>query len=163
VLADRPTESLYQENARAATKLWAYRLMEVGTAAWLAELCIALGNPPWPVRIGGCALILALYALGGYRQYRRLSAPLRRLVHTNRAPLLGAGVQAATALCLGLFWDSPGWFGPVVLPLLLLSVGFGFVTAVRLRNRLLGRVVVFTRRWWYRLVVLKPRRGPGPG
>ncbi len=158
VLAERPTETLYQDNARATAKVWAYRLMEVGTAAWLAALAVAAGDPPWPVRLGLAVLILAGYALGALRQYRRLSPALRRLVATNRAPLVGAAVQAATVPAVALLWESANWLGALLLPLLLLSIGFGFVTVLRLRVRLLGRLIVFGRRWWYRLVVLKQPR-----
>src|SRR5262249_32699862 len=80
-------------------------------------------------------------------------------------------LQAGTALELALLWQAQ--LDPVtailVVPPLLGSFGLAIVSALRLRIRLVSAVVVVSRRWWYRLVVLRPaglprltRPGPGP-
>jgi hypothetical protein len=37
----------------------------------------------------------------------------------------------------------------------LVAMAIAFFTVLRLRNRAIGAVAVFCRRWWYRLVVLR--------
>src|SRR5262249_18375113 len=62
VLADRPTEALYQRNAKATAVSWTHRLLELGTLAVVATIVVTLAaGSAWPVRVGAAVLIL-----GGY-------------------------------------------------------------------------------------------------
>jgi tetratricopeptide (TPR) repeat protein len=154
VLADRPTETLYQENARTAARTWGIRLMDGGSAIWLAVLVIALSGATTPVLLAACAALLAGGGTLALRRYRRLPPALRRLVGRDRWPLLGAAVQAAVAVEVATCWRLRGGLALLSLPLLI-AAGIAFFTVLRLRNRAIGAVVVFCRRWWYRLVVLR--------
>jgi tetratricopeptide (TPR) repeat protein len=154
VLADRPTETLYQENARTAARTWGVRLMDGASAIWLAVLVIALSRGPTPVLLAACGVLLAGGAGLALHRYRRLPPALRRLVRKDRWPLVGAAAQAATAVAVAACWQVPGAMGPLSLPLLI-AAGIAFFTVLRLRSRAIGTIVVFCRRWWYRLVVLR--------
>jgi tetratricopeptide (TPR) repeat protein len=155
VLADRPTESLYQDNARTAARTWGVRLMDAGSAIWLSVLAIALAGTPSPVLIGACVALLAGGGALALRRYRRLPPALRRLVRRDRWPLTGAAVQAAVALDLAVCWDVDRVPDAVLVGPMMVATGIAFFTVLRLRNRAIGAIVVFCRRWWYRLVVLR--------
>jgi tetratricopeptide (TPR) repeat protein len=155
VLADRPTESLYQDNARTAARTWCVRLMDAGSAIWLSVLAIALVGAPLPVLLGACLALLAGGGTLALRRYRRLPPALRHLVRRDRWPLAGAAVQAAVALNLAAFWDVDSVSDAVLIAPMMVATGIAFFTVLRLRNRAIGAIVVFCRRWWYRLVVLR--------
>jgi tetratricopeptide (TPR) repeat protein len=155
VLADRPTEALYQDNARTAARTWGIRLMDGGSAIWLAVLVMALAGAAHPVLVGACLALLAGGGALAFRRYRRLPAALRRLVRQDRWPLLGAATQATVALQVALLWRVHGVAAAVAGIPALVAMGIAFFTVLRLRNRAIAAVVVFCRRWWYRLVVLR--------
>jgi tetratricopeptide (TPR) repeat protein len=154
VLADRPTETLYQENARTAARTWGVRLMDGGSAIWLAVLVIALSRATTAVLLATCGGLLAGGGALALHRYRRLPPALQRLVRRDRWPLVGAAVQVVAAVEVAAFWRVNGTL-PLVLVPLLLAIGIAFFTVLRLRNRAIGAIVVFCRRWWYRLVVLR--------
>ena len=153
VLADRPTETLYQDNARTAARTWGVRLMDAGSAVFLAVLVIALTGGGRPVLLGTCLTLLAGGGVLAASRYRRLPPALRRLVRRDRWPLLGAATQATVALLVALLWRVPG--AALVAVPILLAMGIAFFTVLRVRNRAIAAVAVFCRRWWYRLVVLR--------
>jgi tetratricopeptide (TPR) repeat protein len=155
VLADRPTEALYQDNARTAARTWGVRLMDAGSAIWLAVLVIALAGATAPVLIGACLALLAGGGTLASRRYRRLPPALRALVRRDRWPLAGAAVQVLAALDVAVLWWAD-WV-PEAVPLvpIMAATAIAFFTVLRVRNRAIGAVVVFCRRWWYRLVVLR--------
>jgi tetratricopeptide (TPR) repeat protein len=155
VLADRPTEALYQDNARTAARTWGIRLMDGGSAVWLAVLVMALAGAAYPVLIGACVALLAGGGALALRRYRRLPPALRRLVRHDRWPLVGAATQASVALLTALAWRVHAAPAAIAGVPVLLAMGIAFFTVLRLRNRAIGGVVVFCRRWWYRLVVLR--------
>jgi tetratricopeptide (TPR) repeat protein len=155
VLADRPTESLYQDNARTAARTWGVRLMDAGSAIWLGVFVIGLAGAPPPVLVGACLALLAGGGTLALRRYRRLPPALRRLVRRDRWPLLGAATQATTALVVALLWRVHSAPAAVAIVPALVAMGIAFFTVLRVRNRAIGAVVVFCRRWWYRLVVLR--------
>jgi tetratricopeptide (TPR) repeat protein len=155
VLAERPTESLYQDNARAAAHSWGLRLMDGASAVWLAVVAVAWFGAPPPVLVGGClALVGGGAALAGHR-YRRLPPALRRLVCRDRWPLAGAAVQAGAALVVAPLWSVapvPAW---VILVPAVAATGVAMLSVLRLRNRIVRAAAVCWRRWWYRRVVLR--------
>lgn len=155
VLADRPTETLYQDNARTAARTWGVRLMDAGSAVFLAVIVIALTGGGRPVLLGTCLTLLAGGGVLAASRYRRLPPALRRLVRRDRWPLLGAATQATVALLVALLWRVPGASAALVAVPILLAMGLAFFTVLRVRNRAIAAVVVFCRRWWYRLVVLR--------
>jgi hypothetical protein len=56
---------------------------------------------------------------------------------------------------VALLWRLPGASAALLALPILVAMGIAFFTVLRLRNRAIGAVVVFCRRWWYRLVVLR--------
>jgi Flp pilus assembly protein TadD len=164
VLAERPTEALYQRNAQATATIWATRVLEFATLAWLAALLVALTVRPWPVRLAGCAAILVGFLAVAAQRYQRLSPALRAMVRTNQRSLGLAGIQLATVLGIGLWWgDLGGPGGLLLVPLLISSLIVSFVSVVLLRNRAYRAVTRLVRRWRYRWVVIRPvERGTEP-
>ena len=157
VLAERPTEPLYQRNAKATAVSWTHRLLELGTVAWIVELLVGVSTPLWTVRLGvAVALVGGYLALAG-TQYRRLSPALRRMVRENRFALPLAGVQVATVPAIALGWGSGSYaVRLLLLPLLVISVGVGVGTLIQLRNRIALRILRVWRRWRYRWTVVRP-------
>lgn len=157
VLADRPTEALYQRNAKATAISWTHRLLEFGTLGWIVELVVAQLVPAFWIRTGVAALILGGYLLVATLRFRRLSPVLRRLVRENRYALPMAGIQALAVPAIALGWDSDSNAVQLLLaPLLLVAVGIGFGSVMQVRNRIVLRVVRIWRRWRYRWTVLRP-------
>jgi len=168
VLAERPTEALYQRNAKATAVIWASRLMEFGTLAWVGTVLVTLAfdaaglGGQWSLRLGASLLVLASYlGLAGLR-YRRLSPALRGLVRANRGTLVMSGVQAATVPAIGLWWLTDSTIGTlIVLPLLVASFIVGLRSLLLLRDRFVRTVGRVWRRWRYRWTVIRfVERGP---
>jgi Flp pilus assembly protein TadD len=155
VLADHPTETLYQDNARTAARTWGVRLMDGGSGVFLAVIVIALTGAGRLVLTGACLALLAGGGALAARRYRRLPPALRHLVRRDRWPLLGAATQATVALLVALVWRVPGASAALLALPVLVAIGIAFFTVLRVRNRAIGAVAVFCRRWWYRLVVLR--------
>jgi len=153
VLADRPTEALYQDNARTAARTWTLRLMDAGSAVFLAVLSVALAGGARPALIGTCLVLLGVGGVLAALRYRRLPPALRRLVRCDRWPLLGGATQVTVAVMIALLWRAPG--APAALVAVPVATGIAFFTVLRVRNRAIGAVVALCRRWWYRLVVLR--------
>jgi tetratricopeptide (TPR) repeat protein len=158
VLAERPTEALYQRNAKATAAIWASRLMEFGTLAWLAELILAQAcGSRWPLRLGLTALLLGTYVGVAALRYRRLSPALRAMVRANRFPVAMSAVQAATVAAIGLSWASNSTVARFILtPLLIVSFIVGLRSGLLLRDRGARAVGRAFRRWRYRWTVIRP-------
>ncbi len=164
VLAERPTEALYQRNAQATATIWATRVLEFATLAWLAALLVAVTVRPWQVRLTVCAVLLAGFLVVAAQRYQRLSPALRGMVCTNRRMLGLAGIQLATVLAIGLWWGDGRQPGALLLlPLLISSFIVSFVSVALLRNRAYRAVTRIVRRWRYRWAVIRPvERGIEP-
>jgi len=154
VLAERPTEALYQRNAKATATIWASRLMEFATLAWVVEVVVALAVPGLPVRLVVGVLLLGGYATVAGLRYRRLSPALRSMVRQNRYVVLAA-VQLVTVVAIGLWWGSAP-FVYVLGPLVAVSFVASFVSVSLLRNRLFRTLQRIWRRWRYRWTVIRP-------
>jgi hypothetical protein len=129
--------------------------MDAGSAVFLAVMVVALAGGDRAVLIGVCLALLAGGGVLAYRRYRRLPPALRHLVRRDRWLLLGAAVQAAVAVAVALLWRVPGASAAVLVLPILVAAGIAFFTVLRARNRMITGIVVFCRRWWYRLVVLR--------
>jgi tetratricopeptide (TPR) repeat protein len=156
VLAERPTEALYQRNAKATAVSWTHRLLEFGTLGWIIELVVVQLVSAFWVRVGTAVLILGSYLLIAALRYRRLSPALRRMVRENRYAFPLAGIQALVVPAVALGWKSHSNAVQLLLaPLLLVAVGIGFGSVIQLRNRIVLRTVRIWRRWRYRWTVLR--------
>jgi tetratricopeptide (TPR) repeat protein len=163
VLAERPTEALYQRNAQATATIWATRVLELATLAWLAALVVALAVRPWPVRLAVCAAIVVGFLAMAAQRYQRLSPALRGMVRANQRSLGLAGIQLAAVLGIGLWWGAAGPGTLLLLPLLVSSLIVSFVSVALLRNRAYRAVARVVRRWRYRWAVVRPvERGVDP-
>jgi tetratricopeptide (TPR) repeat protein len=158
VLAERPTEALYQRNARATAVSWTHRLLEFGTLAWLTELILAqLLGPAWGLRLAAAVVIVGSYLTVAGLRYRRLAPPLRRMVRQTRFALPLAAVQVVTVPAIALAWHrGPAIVEDLLTPLLIGSFAVGVGTVIQLRNRIVQRIVRVWRRWRYRWTVVRP-------
>ena len=162
VLAERPTDALYQRNAKATAISWTHRLLEFGTLAWLAELLIAqVSGRLWPVRLGAAVLIAGGYLGVAWLRYRRLAPALRRMVRENRYAVPLGAVQVVTVPAIALAWGSESVLARFLLtPLLIVSFAAGAGSLIQFRNRIVVRAVRVVRRWRYRWTVVRPVERP---